>query len=102
MPTFLAGEDDEAQIDLIFVTANQYITSGDPEPTASLSTTAGVYKNSPIEPSFNLPDDEEHVLIETAKNSYLTIGSKTRVLNDNELPAGGGGGPTTTQIWKTG
>lgn len=105
MPTFLAGEDDEGMIDLIYVTGTNYITSGDPEPNASFSTSSGVFKNGAIESLFDLPDDEEHLVIETAKNNYLTLTSKTRVLNDNELPTGTGGGnaaPTTTQIWRTG
>lgn len=100
----LSGDGESAEVDAIFVTATSYTASDSSQANALFTGTFGEVKGV-VTQSFDIPDDDEHSLIETGKNGYLTLTSRLRVLNDDELPTGGGGGPTgptTTQIWKTG
>lgn len=99
----LSGDGESAEIDAIFATATSYTASDSSQPNTMFIGTFGEVKGI-VTQSLNYPEDDDHSLIETGKNGYLTLTSRLRVLNDDELPAGntGGGGPTTTQIWRTG
>lgn len=100
----LTDDGEEGQIDVVYVTASSYTPSDGTQPNTLFTATYGELKGAISEIKFNYPDDEENTVSETSKNGYLTLNNRTRVLNDDELPAGntGGGGPTTTQIWRTG
>jgi hypothetical protein len=75
-------------------TQNKVLGDVSSVPTSVLSTNVG---NS----NYSLDEDFSTL---AGKYTVINTASPFKALTDSELPAGegGGGGPTTTQIWKTG